>query len=194
MDTFLIIEIIGAIIGLTYIYLEYKASFWLWTAGILMSLFYTAVYAHAEFYAYMATNIYYIGANAYGLWMWKRSEQQQGDDVSDPIKPMPQKQILPVLGIYIVINVIVYFLLSLTDSTVVLQDTFLTSLSVVPMWMMAKKYYHQWLLWIVVNIASVFIFFYTNLIPTAILYIVYSVVSIMGFFNWRKMSKSTACN
>lgn len=188
MSTFDIIEIIGAAIGLVYICLEYKASYWLWVAGIGMSLFYVVVYAHWEFYAYMATNIYYVGANTYGLWAWKRSKEKQGEESPDRIKAAPKKLILPLLGIYLALNIAIYFLLTLTNSEVALADSFLTSLSIIAMWMMAKKYYHQWLPWIVVNISSVFIFFHTGMIPTGILYVFYSVVSIMGFFNWRRMS------
>lgn len=189
MTPYQIIEIIGILFGFTYLYLEYKASFWLWIAGVAMSLFYVIVYGHAGFYALMLTNVYYIGANLYGLWMWKKSKDMQTADSSDVIKPLPQKLIIPLIGVYIILNLIVYYALTFTDSTVPLEDAFLTSLGMVAMWMMAKKYYHQWLIWIVVNIASVFIFFRNGLPPTAILYIFYTIVSIMGYFNWRKMAR-----
>ena len=37
------LDIIGKIIGLVYIYLEYKASIWLWLTGIIMPVVYMFV-------------------------------------------------------------------------------------------------------------------------------------------------------
>jgi nicotinamide mononucleotide transporter len=44
MELNYVIQIVGALIGLTYLYLEYHASFWLWIAGMLMSLFYIYIF------------------------------------------------------------------------------------------------------------------------------------------------------
>ena len=61
MSVDLIIEIIGTVIGLAYLYLEYKASVWLWPVGILMSIFYVFIFFHGKFYADAAVYLYYIG-------------------------------------------------------------------------------------------------------------------------------------
>ena len=65
-----VIEIIGACIGLLYLILEYKANVWLWPVGIVMSLFYVIIYVTGKFYADAALQVYFIGANAYGLLKW----------------------------------------------------------------------------------------------------------------------------
>ncbi len=41
----------------------------------------------------------------------------------------------------------------LTDSPVPAWDSFITSLSVIATWMLARKIYEHWFLWIVVNIS-----------------------------------------
>lgn len=100
------LEIIGTIVGLVYLWLEYRASIYLWIAGIIMPAIYIFVYYDAGLYADFGINIYYLGAAVYGWMMWKYGsfvrrklhlhikEGQQ----ELPITRMPMKYYLP-LGI-----------------------------------------------------------------------------------------------
>ena len=65
------LEIIGTIVGLVYLWLEYRASIYLWIAGIIMPAVYIFVYYDAGLYADFGINIYYLGAAIYGWMMWK---------------------------------------------------------------------------------------------------------------------------
>lgn len=55
------LEIIGTIVGLVYLWLEYRASIYLWIAGIIMPAIYIFVYYDAGLYADFGINIYYLG-------------------------------------------------------------------------------------------------------------------------------------
>lgn len=66
------LEIIGTLVGLLYLYFEYKASIWLWAASIVMPAIYIFVYRDAGFYADMGINVYYLLASGYGWAMWMR--------------------------------------------------------------------------------------------------------------------------
>ena len=65
------LEIIGTLVGLLYLWLEYRASIYLWIAGIIMPAVYIFVYYDAGLYADFGINIYYLGAAIYGWVMWK---------------------------------------------------------------------------------------------------------------------------
>lgn len=187
-----VIEIIGALIGLTYLFLEYKANVWLWPVGILMSLFYVVIFFHGKFYADAAIYLYYIGANVYGLFQWTRSRklplENSGTKQEFSITHVPAKRILPLTAITVVLWMILYGILkTVTDSPVPLGDAFTTAVSIVAMWMLAQKYLEQWLLWIVVNIVSTALYFWKGLYPTGILFIVYVIVAILGYLRWRKL-------
>jgi len=65
------LEIIGTLVGLLYLWLEYRASIYLWIAGIIMPAVYIFVYYDAGLYADFGINIYYLGAAIYGWMMWK---------------------------------------------------------------------------------------------------------------------------
>jgi nicotinamide mononucleotide transporter len=83
----------------------------------------------------------------------------------------------------------------LTDSPVPAWDSFITSLSVIATWMLARKIYEHWYLWIVVNTVSAVIFVVKGLYPTVILYFVYGIMSFAGLIEWRKaFRKETEVN
>lgn len=66
-----ILEITGTVTGILYLWLEYRASIYLWIAGIIMPAVYIFVYYDAGLYADFGINIYYLGAAIYGWMMWK---------------------------------------------------------------------------------------------------------------------------
>jgi nicotinamide mononucleotide transporter len=87
--------------------------------------------------------------------------------------------------------VLLYFMLwliltKLTDSPVPVRDAFITSLSIIATWMLARKIYEHWYLWIVVNFVSAVLFLTRGLYPTVILYVVYGVMSFGGLVAWKK--------
>lgn len=203
MDIALIIELVGVAIGLWYLYLEYKASFWLWSVGILMSIFYIVIFFNSKFYADSAIYAYYLGANIYGLLVWHKHSGKSGNQEQTsenekvakelPITHLPLRLILPFVLIFGVLWLALWFLLHhFTDSPVPLGDSFTTALSVVAMYMMAKKYMEHWWLWVLVNAVSVALYAWKGLYPMAFLFVLYTVVSVMGYFRWRKIAENDA--
>jgi nicotinamide mononucleotide transporter len=90
-----------------------------------------------------------------------------------------------------IVFVLLYFVMwlvldRLTDSPVPACDSFITSLSIIATWMLARKIYEHWYLWIVVNAFASVLFFTRQLYPTLILYIVYCSMSFAGLIEWRK--------
>ena len=113
MDTATIIEYIGVAIGLAYLILEYKASFWLWPVGILMSLFYIVIFFQSKFYADAGIYTYYLGANLYGLIEWRRNSQKTSEkSIEMPITHTPKGKILPLTLIGLAIWAALWLLLS----------------------------------------------------------------------------------
>lgn len=183
------IEIIGAIVGLLYLYYEYKADLKMWPAGIVMSSFYTFVFIHAGFYAFACINIYYILAGVYGWIKWHKPSSEESVSINTiGLLNTPTRLFLPlILASAAIFGIIVFILKIYTDSKVVYGDSFVTTISIVAMWMLAQKYVEQWLLLIAINIVSVFLYLYQDLYPTSAMYLIYSIVSVFGYLKWRKI-------
>ncbi|MFH0843415.1 MAG: nicotinamide riboside transporter PnuC [Bacteroidota bacterium] len=97
------------------------------------------------------------------------------------------KTTLILAAVFIVLTGVMYLVLDrLTDSPVPGWDAFITSLSIIATWMLARKIYEHWYLWIVVNTASVILFYTRGLYPTVVLYIVYFTMSFVGLKEWKK--------
>ncbi|MBD5187067.1 MAG: nicotinamide mononucleotide transporter [Bacteroidales bacterium] len=190
------LEIAGVIIGLLYLYLEYHANVWLWIVGVIMPAIYIFVYYDAGLYADMWISVYYILASVYGLivWMRRRSpseehkEEEADNESNRTITSMPRKYYLWIGLIIVVLTLGIGMLLSrLTDSTVPWADGFTTALSVVAMWMLAKKYTQQWLMWIAADIACALLYLYKDLWFTSGLYLLYTIIAYFGYKRWRKL-------
>lgn len=60
------LEVFGTLVGLVYLWLEYRASIYLWLACIVMPAVYLVVYYQAGLYADFGINVYYLLASVYG--------------------------------------------------------------------------------------------------------------------------------
>ena len=184
------VEILGTVAGLLYLWLEYRASIYLWVASIVMPALYLVVYYDAGLYADMGINIYYLLIAIYGWAAWRYGFSLRRGSVGRelPISHTPAGLWLPLAGLTLLLFVaIAQVLIHFTDSTVPWADAFTTALSVVGMWMLARKYVEQWWVWLVVDVASVALYVYKDLHFTAALYGLYAVVAIFGYRKWKEL-------
>lgn len=181
------IELAGALIGLVYIFLEYKASKYLWFAGIVMSLFYIWIFADANCYAWAATYFYYLCANIYGIYCWsKKTNKEEQIEISN----LPTHLFPKLLMIICLISILFFYIIELfTDSKIPVSESVSTALSIVGMWLLAKKYVQHWYVWLLVNAIYIFANLYIGLYFTAILFTIYFVVSIFGLYKWQQLVK-----
>ncbi|KAA6344323.1 Nicotinamide riboside transporter PnuC [termite gut metagenome] len=183
------LELTGTLIGLLYLWLEYKASIYLWAAGILMPAIYIFVYYEAGLYADTGINVYYLLAALYGWALWKRGN---GKTEGLPITHTPVRVLFPVSLVFMVsFSFIAWLLINYTDSNVPWTDSLITALSIVGMWMLAKKYVEQWLVWMVVDVVCCGLYVYKDLYFTSGLYGFYAVISVFGYFKWKRMMNET---
>ena len=186
------LEIIGTLIGLVYLWLEYHANYWLWIAGLLMPLIYIFVYYDAGLYADMGISVYYVLASLYGFlyWVRRRARSVNGNLTETPIKRTPKKKIIPIVVVLILLNVVIsQILIHYTDSKVPWIDGFTTALSIVAMWMLSRKYSEQWIAWIAVDVVSTILYVYKGLYFTSGLYALYAVIAYFGYMKWEKLRK-----
>lgn len=180
-----IIEIIGTLSGFVYLYFEIKQSKWLWPVGLFSALMYIYVFFVAKFYADMGLQFYYVFISIYGWIYWSRSSSQNKVELTVSSLKMPLffKLLLASFVIYIAIS---FILVNYTDSPLPYWDSFTTALSIVATWMLARKILEQWLVWVLVDAVSMGLYLYKQLYPTAILFAVFTVLALYGYFQWKK--------
>jgi len=179
------IEIIGTLLSLVYLYLSIKQNVNLWIFGFLGSALYVVVFFQAKFYADMSLQFYYIGVSVYGWFSWRKGKLETGEEL--PVTRIGWHQAI-MLTILTVVVFFVYYvvLVNYTDSPVPFGDSLTTALSITATLMLAKKMLEHWLLWIVADAVSVGLYIYRGLYPTTALFVVYTIMAVVGWISWRK--------
>lgn len=184
------VSIVGIVFGILYLYLEYRASIWMWAASIAMAAFYVFIFYDTHLYASMGIYIYFFLASVYGWIMWgiRDKNEQTGKDI---ISRMPKRKALLVIVSVLVVWAVIYIILIRFSSDaggITVSDALTTSLNIVALWMVSRKWAEQWLLLVPANFISAVLLFMQEDILSAFLFFVFFVVSIAGYFNWKRMS------
>lgn len=190
----LVLEVLGFCVGLLYLWWEYRADRRLWYASVVMPMISMWIYFSKGLYADFSINIYYLAIAVYGFRKWSRgdggkekSSEKGKDKESLPITSIPARQLAGcVCGALILWGVLYLILRYLTDSTVPVADAFTTALSIVGMWMLARKYLEQWIVWILVDFVCVGLYIYKGIYLYATLYGIYTVIAVFGYRRWKR--------
>ena len=188
MDALRILDIIGFAVGIVYLVLEYKASIYLWIAGVVMPAVDMFLYYKAGLYADFGMAVYYCLAGIYGFLVWKfpslfaRNGRQA---VQRRIGRYERSAIASsVLAFAFLWGLIWMVLVRFTDSSVPVADSFTTALSIVALWALSRKYAEQWLLWLVVDLVCCVLYVVKGIPFKAAIYGIYSVMAVLGYRKW----------
>lgn len=188
------IEIFGAATGLIYLYFEIKQKIWLWPLGIITSSFYIYIFYTSKFYADMSLQVYYLAISIYGWYHWLHGGCKS-TKTELPVTHITQKKAIMLLTITIALFVGLWAILDkLTDSPVPIGDAFTTALSITATWMLARKIIEHWYLWVIVNAVSLGLYVYKGLYPTSVLFLFNTIMSVVGYYQWRDNMKLCAKN
>lgn len=145
-------------------------------------------------YAGMGLQFYYVIISCYGWWSWKHGDQAgsvtQTLRISKATNPLWIKLFLLNLGL----TAIIYYILGkYTDSPVPFGDALTTSLSILATWMLARKKLEHWLIWIFVDLISISLYLYQELYSTVFLFLIYTVMAVIGYYEWQKEPEEVLC-
>ena len=188
------LDILTTILGLIYIWLEYRAHIALWVIGVIMPALDIVLYWQHGLYGDAGMACYYTFAALYGFYVWKFVKTRKKKEPL-PIIFMPRRQYLPTIVFFFVAWAAVYYVLvTWTDSTVPLLDSFTNALSFVGLWALARKYVEQWVFWMVVDGVCTFLYIKKGIPFKAMLYGLYVVIAIAGYLKWRSMARTVKSN
>ena len=91
-----------------------------------------------------------------------------------------------IIGILLTAGIVGSLLTTYTDAARPYIDSMTTLAAVAATWMVTQKILENWLYWFVINTVSVWLFMDRGLNPTAALFALYILLSVIGYFVWRK--------
>lgn len=185
-----VIQYLGLLFGVIYVFGAVKEKVWCWPAGLLAITFY-GIYAYFQgWYGEVFLQGFYIPFTIFGWITWSTAKQKDKLTVSRTKLPL----LIGLLVLGAVLSVFFYYFLDtppkyfdwLPARTEHYRDSITTGFSIIATWMVAKKKIENWLIWIVVNIIYASMMFDQASIPFTILYAFYVLFSIYGFIQWKK--------
>ncbi len=179
-------EVAGTLIALAYLFFSIKQNIWLWPLGFISSAIYAFVFYRSKIYAGMGLQIYFVLISVYGWYIWWKSNKESQEPASVKSLIYNYKLIIILVLCAIVIFIFLSQILVYTDTKVPYFDAFISALSIVATWMLAKKYIEHWLVWMIADPVSVGICMFQGLYFTVFLYVVYTLMAIYGYKSWKR--------
>lgn len=176
------LETSAAILGIVYLILSIKQHIGLWFFGLLTSGLYIYVFLTEKFYADMLLQIYYVIISIYGWIHWKYGKT---NDNKLPVTSSGKRLLYLLSGSWLLLWVVMSaFLKYYTDSEVPIGDGFTTAGAIVATWMLARKIKEHWIFWVIIDFVSLVLYINKGLYPTAILFVIYTIMAIIGYREW----------
>jgi nicotinamide mononucleotide transporter len=182
------IELLGVVLSILYLWLSIRQNILLWPLGILSAFMYIIVFFQSKFYADMGLNVYYFFISIYGWIYWSaaKREKKSGLPVSNVGLIRGSILLMIILLLFLILG---YVLDHFTDSPIPYWDALTTAGSIVATWMLTRKIIEHWIIWVFVDIISLGLYVYRGLYPTAILFTLYTIMAVIGYYSWKRSLK-----
>ncbi|WP_396211106.1 nicotinamide riboside transporter PnuC [Flavobacterium sp.] len=183
----IVLEITAIIFGLFSVWFAKKDNILVFPTGLINTSIYVFLLWKWSLLGDMMINAYYFVMSIYGWYHWTR---KKGDEVAYPIARITKKEIKFSLILFIatiLFVVAVYHIFNKFTNWMAYVDTLITGIFFVGMWLMAKRKIENWIFWIVGNLLSIPLFFAKGYTFTSIQYIIFTIIAVFGFTEWKKI-------
>ena len=179
-----LLELIAVVLAIAYLLLAVRQHIACWYAAFISTAIFLYVFWQVNLYMESGLQVYYLGMAVYGWWAWQRGRSEGKPGLT--ISTWSLRQHLIVIGIVVVATFVSGTLLSGTEQRLGYLDSFTTWGAVVATFMVTRKVLENWLYWIVIDSASLYLYFDRELYFTMILFLVYLVIIFFGFQSWLR--------
>jgi nicotinamide mononucleotide transporter len=177
------LEVVAVVLALAYLLLAARLSLWCWPAAFVSTAIYLWLFLSKGLYQQSLLQVFYLVMAVYGYVHWRGGGRQDGGR----IVTWGLHQHASAIAIVLVATAITGFLEArYTQAPLPWLDAFTTWGSVVTTWMVARKVIENWLYWLVVDSALVYVALQSGYVATAGLFLVYLGIVIAGYVSWRR--------
>ncbi|WP_374209737.1 nicotinamide riboside transporter PnuC [Glycomyces sp. TRM65418] len=156
-----------------------------WGIGIANCLLFIVIFTDSGLYADAGLQVVFIALGVYGWRNWVRGGGPTADAL--PVSRTGRTEWIGLAGAGLLgLAAITTLLVVATDSTVPFWDALTTVLSLLATYGQCRKRVESWWLWIAADVVFVPLYAYKGLYLTAILYIGFMVLCVIGLRNWQR--------
>ena len=182
-ETWLFIaELLAVTLALAYLLLAIRQNAWCWPAALLSAALFLLLMYRAQLYVQSVLQLFYMAMAVYG---WRRWRAGEGGRTPGVISWRARDHLLPLLLIALFGLATGLVLAARTDAAFPYIDALTGWAAVVTTWMVARKVLQNWHYWFVIDVVLVFVYAVQGLWLTAGLFVLYLVLVVVGYRQWR---------
>ena len=201
------VEVAGFVLSLAMVYCNIRQIHWGWPLALVSSGLYFQVFWDSRLYGEAALQLMFMFMAVWGWWQWLRSPSpslvQLGDIALDngadarssvkvtlQISSLSRTEFLATLVVTALTwPLLAYFLQHYTDTDVAIWDGLVCALSLAGQYLLGRKKLENWAVWWLVNSLTIGLMLYKLLWLTAILYLIFAILSWLGWRAWHSEVK-----
>lgn len=181
-----IIEIAAVLANIAYVILLMYERKSCWYFGILGSALSVFLFYRINLFAETGLYIFYVAIGIYGLINWNK---QLKENKVFKVSKWPLVKHVPLFVSCILLSVLLgYGLTTYTEAESAYFDSFTTIFSLWASYLETQKVLASWVIWIVVNTATVALYYGKGVDIYALLTVFYVGSSFWGFIKWRNVA------
>ncbi len=178
-------EWVAVVLALAYVWLAARQNRWCWLCAFISTAIYTWLFWQVTLPFQAILNLYYMVMAGYGYYQWNR--QAAGDDRVHSWPWYTHAMLVP--GLLLIAWGLSLWAQGQFNSEHLLLDASIQVVSVVTTVMVAHKVLQNWLYWIVINLASAYLYAQSGLMLSACLFLGYVGFAVFGYAQWLKQWK-----
>jgi nicotinamide mononucleotide transporter len=185
-----LLEVVAVALAIAYLLLAVRESLWCWPAAFLSTSIYLYLFFDARLYMESALQVFYLVMAVYGWYVWHKGA---GGDRQLPVSRWPAR--VHVLAILLILALSAgsgFLLHRHTLAAFPYLDSFTTWAAVWTTYLVARKKLENWIYWMIIDSLSVYLYLQRELDLTALLFIMYVVISVFGFLSWKRSWREPA--
>jgi len=179
-----LLEAIAVVLALIYLVLAIREISLCWFAAFASSVLSIFVFVAAQLYMQSALQVFYAAMAIYGWLQWTRGVGAHAGSPAQ-IHMWPMRRHLLALCCISLASAAFAWALSYTSQAMPAVDSFVTIASILTTWMVANKLLENWVYWFVIDSISVYLYLSQGLLLYAGLFVLYVVLVVIGFRQWR---------
>ncbi len=187
-----LLELAAMLLSLAYVLLAAKGSLWCWPAAFISTALYTYIFYDVLLLMDSALNAYYLVMAVYGYWCWQKSSSkedsnaQQKSNSGFAIVSWQLSWHLKACALLTLVSIALgYVMANYTPAAFPYLDTFTTVFAVFATYLVTQKVLQNWLYWLIIDFVSIYLYIEKDLIPTAVLFVIYVIIAGFGYLKWQ---------
>lgn len=178
------LDFIGTLLSLVATYFFVKIDKRAWPVAIVATFLNTILYLQGKIYASMVLELIYLFLSIYGWHAWYYGNNKQNLAITTLKVAQCKKLALVVCALCVAIF---YLLTALANNNIALIEAIAVSISLLAEWLTTRKKIECWAAWLIADFLFIYIMLYNGLYWHGLLFTVYLIMAIFGWFNWHKI-------